>query len=158
MIGVGDDAIDFTVDCTDGPFTLSERVKKGPVLLYFYVVNYGMTCTNYMAEMNERFEDFQKRNIQLFHVNHETIENHLEWVKHTASKYQIISDKDKEVSKAYDCIVTKAKSDKIIGNPNRGFFLVDGNMKIRYCWRAPIPKDTVPMDELFAEIDRALAD
>ena len=156
MPHAGDTVEDFTLDCTDGRFTLSERVKDGPVLLYFYVVNFGKTCTNYMAEMNERFDDFKKRNITLYHVNDASIEDHRDWMNHTASKYQILSDPDKAVCRQFDCIVRKAKSDKIIGYPNRGFFLIDKDLKVLFSWQADMPMETVPMDELFTEIDKAL--
>ena len=156
MPRAGDRVEDFTLDCTDGRFTLSERVKGGPVLLYFYVVNFGKTCTNYMAEMNERFDDFKKRNITLYHVNDASLEDHRGWMNHTASKYQILSDPDKAVCRQFDCIVRKAKSDKIIGYPNRGFFLIDKDLKVLFSWQADMPMETVPMDELFAEIDKAL--
>ena len=57
----------------------------------------------------------------------------------------------------FDCIVTKAKNEKIIGNTNRAFFLIDRDLRIRYCWRADVPMDTVPFDELLDAIDKALS-
>lgn len=156
MPQAGDTAPDFTAMCTDGEFTLSERVKNGPVLIYFYVVNYGKTCTDYMAQLNERYDDFRSRGITLYHLNHDSVENHRDWMKHTDSKYEIISDPDKKVSTAYGCIVVRAKSDKILGYTNRGFILVGKDMKVLYSWQAYMPMDTVPMDELFAEIDKAM--
>ena len=156
MLEVGDKAIDFTMDSTRGSFTLSERVKDGPVLLYFYVVNYGKTCTDYMAQLNERYDDFCSRGITLYHSNHDSVENHRDWMKHTDSKYEIISDPDKKVSTAYGCIVVRAKSDKILGYTNRGFILIGKDMKVLYSWQAYMPMETVPMDELFDNIDRAL--
>ena len=158
MLQTGDEAIDFTKPSTSGTFTLSERVKDGPVLIYFYVVNFGMTCTEYMEKMNERLDDFKGRGVTLCHLNPDSVENHLDWIRHTDCRYEIISDIDQEVSRAYDCIVTKARNDKLIGKTNRAFILIDRDMKIRYCWRADMPTDTVPMDELFASIDAALSD
>lgn len=156
MLRSGDVAIDFSLMSTEGAFTLSERVRDGPILLYFYVVNYGRTCTDYLATLNERYDDFKRRGIRLYQVNHETLENHRDWMRHTASRYEILSDTDKKVSREYDCIVKKAKSDKIIGNPNRAFFLIGPDMRVLYSWQADMPMDTVPMDELFAEIDKVL--
>ena len=130
MLRPGDDAIDFTADSTDGLFTLSERVKEGPVLLYFYVINYGRTCTDYIAQLNERSEDLSRLGIRMFQVNNDSVENHRDWMRHTASEYDIISDTDCKISRSYDCIVRKAKSEKIIGNPNRGFFLIGRDMKV----------------------------
>ena len=156
MPHAGDMAPDFTAMCTDGEFTLSERVKDGPVLLYFYVVNYGRTCTDYLATMNERFEDFRSRGITLYQVNHDSIENHRDWMRHTASKYEIVSDPGEGISRSYGCIVVRAKSDKILGNPNRGFFLIGKDMRVLYAWQAYWPTETVPMDELFERMDEAV--
>lgn len=157
MYGVGDVVDDFTLESTNGSFTLSERVRDHHVLLYFYVVNFGKTCTDYMAVMNEHYSDLQRLNVELVHINPETVSNHREWMRSTASLYEHLSDRDQTVSKKFDCIVTKAKSDKIIGNTNRAFFLIDGGMRVRYCWRADMPNDTIPMDELMSTLDSELS-
>lgn len=156
MYQVGSTVRDFTLDSTEGKFVLSERVKKGPVLLYFYVVNYGQTCTNYMEDMNEGFDDFTKRNISLIHVNPSSVEEHRGWIKHTDSLYEHICDENQIISKEFDCIITKAKNEKIIGKTNRAFFLIDENMKIKYLWKADLPTDTVLISQLLAEIDSVL--
>ncbi len=156
MLSVGDTVDDFTLDSTDGKFTLSERVRDGYVLLYFYVVNYGKTCTDYMGLMNERVEDFKKLNVTMYHVNPETIENHRAWMEHTDAQFVHLSDREQKVSRMFDCIVIKAKNDKILGYTNRGFFLIGSDMKIRYAWRADWPNNTVPMDELLDSIGKAV--
>ena len=70
---VGDRVDDFTLESTKGTFTLSERVKEGPVLLYFYVINYGKTCTDYISLMDERADEFKAMNVSLVHVNNDTL-------------------------------------------------------------------------------------
>ena len=152
----GDRAEDFTLPSTEGVFTLSERVKKGPVLLYFYVVNFGMTCTNYIALMDERADEFRAMNVSLVHVNYDTIENHRAWIEHTGTSYEHLSDLDMRVSRQFGFVVRKAKSHKIMGKTNRGFVLIDGDMTIRYLWRPDMPMDTVPIDELLEKVREAL--
>lgn len=154
MIAAGDRVDDFTLESTDGAFTLSERVKGGYVLLYFYVVNYGKTCTDYISMMNDRFEEFSRLKTTMFHVNPDTVENHRAWMEHTGSRYVHLSDADQIVSRRFDCIVAKARSDRIIGHTNRAFFLIDPDMVVRYAWRADWPEDTVPMNVLLEEIGR----
>lgn len=156
MYSEGDTVEDFTLESTEGVFTLSQRVKERNVLLYFYVVNFGKTCTDYMGLMNERFHDLEERGVELVHVNPDPVENHREWIRGTASLYEHLSDRDQTVSRDFDCIVTKAKNPNIIGNTNRAFFLIDRDMRVRYCWRAELPNDTVPMDELLDRIDESL--
>lgn len=158
MLSAGDKAIDFTLESTNGgSFTLSERVREGPVLLYFYVVDFGMTCTNYMELMNERFDQFGELNVSLVHINDGSIESHREWIARTESMYEHLSDMDEIITKKYDATIRQAKKETMIGRVNRCFFLVDRDMTLRYVWYAEWPMDTVPMDELFENIRKALA-
>lgn len=157
MLSVGDKAIDFTLESTNGgTFTLSERVKEGPVLLYFYVVDFGMTCTNYMELMNERYDQFKELNVSLVHINEGSIESHKEWIARTESKYEHLSDTDEIITKKYDATIKQAKKETMIGRVNRCFFLVDKDMTLRYVWYAEWPMNTVPMDELFENIRKGL--
>ena len=156
FLKVGDTVDDFTLESTKGTFTLSERVKKGPVLFYFYVINYGKTCTDYIALMDERAEEFRKMNVSLVHVNNDTVENHLAWVKHTGTDYEHLSDKYNSVSRYFGCVVRKARSMKIMGNTDRGFVLIDKDMRIRYIWHAGMPNDIVSIDELIKNVKEAM--
>ena len=156
MYEIGDTVDDFTLESTNGTYTLSERVQNNYALLYFYVVNFGKTCTDYMALMNERLPELQMRGVELVHINPESIENHKEWMRSTVAQFEHLSDKEQTISKKFDCIVTNANNKKIIGNTNRALFLIDKDMRIRYCWRAEVPHDTVPMDELIMKIDEAI--
>ena len=156
FLKVGDTVDDFTLESTKGVFTLSERVKQGPVLFYFYVINYGKTCTDYIGLMDERADEFKAMNVSLVHVNNDTVENHHAWVKHTGTDYEHLSDKYNSVSKYFGCIVRKARSMKIMGNTDRGFVLIDKDMRIRYIWHAGMPNDTVPIDELIKNVKEAM--
>ncbi len=156
IIGVGDKANDFTLESTNGRYNLYDRLKNKRQLLYFYVVNYGKTCTDYMELMNERFDELAELNIELVHINPETVENHKEWIKHTSSLYEHLSDKDQVISKEFDCIITKCDNEKVLGKTNRAFFLIDYDGEILYAWRAPIPHNTVPMSELIANMRKTI--
>lgn len=156
MLSAGSKAVDFTVDSTKGGFTLSERVRDSPVLLYFFPMINGKTCGEYLALMIERADEFRDLGIDLVNINHDTMENHRSWIEHTGSPFEDLSDPDLEVCKAYDVIVRRAKSDVLIGKTNRAFMLIDKGMTIRYAWCADIPSETVPMNELFPALKAAL--
>ncbi|MGN1044767.1 MAG: peroxiredoxin family protein [Candidatus Methanomethylophilaceae archaeon] len=157
MYEVGDIVKDFTLESTEGSYTLSERVRDNYALLYFYVVNFGKTCTDYIALMNERSSDFKRRNVELVHINPESVENHRDWIRSTSSLFEHLSDRDQAVSRDFDCIISGTDNDRINGKTNRALFLIDGDMRVRYCWRAAVPHDTVPMDTLLEAIDEALS-
>jgi len=83
----GDKAHDFTaVRVRDGVFTLSSAVRETPILLYFYPVNFGMTCTRYIASMNEMFEEFENLGIKMFHLNPDNVDILTEWMDRTESR------------------------------------------------------------------------
>ena len=63
---------------------------------------------------------------------------------------------NKKVSRQFGFIVRKTKSPKIMGNPNRGFVLIDKDMTIWYLWRPDFPNDTVPIEELLDSVRGAL--
>ena len=59
---VGDTVPDFEMESTDGTvFRLSEAVKKNPVLVNFYVGDFGINCTNYMTKFNERIGEIAQK-------------------------------------------------------------------------------------------------
>ena len=154
---VGDKAPDFTRPCVRcGEFTLSTKVREGPVLLYFYPVNYGQTCTYYIDLMNESYDEFEKAGVRMFHLNPANVEDHSKWMDRVCSKYDHISDRDQEVSRRYGMIITHPEHPKVFGFTNRGFVLVDADMTIRYVWRAERPIHTVDMVSLIAHIRKAL--
>ena len=158
MLKVGDRAIDFTMESSNGgTFTLSKRVKDGPVLLYFYVVDFGRTCTDYMELMNERYDRFKELNVSLVHINEGSMESHLSWIERTEARYEHLCDDGMEMAKRYDAIITQAKNEKLIGRINRCFFLVGSDMVLRYVWYAEWPTDTVPMDELLEKVREGLS-
>ena len=52
---VGDIAPDFTLESTNGEkFNLYSELEKGPILLNFYVGDFGINCQNYLTKFIDR--------------------------------------------------------------------------------------------------------
>jgi peroxiredoxin Q/BCP len=155
--GTGDAAPDFTLPCVRcGEFTLSSKVKESPVLLYFYPVNYGDTCTRYIGLMNEMYDEFERIGIKMFHINPASVEDHGKWMDRIDSLYDHISDTDQKVSKRYGMIITHPEHPKVREFTNRGFVLIDKKMRIRYIWRAERPVHTVDIADLIDKLHNIL--
>jgi len=151
----GDTAPDFTMPCVlGGTFTLSSETKKHPVLLYFYPANYGLMCTYYSEKMNEYLNDFENAGVKVFHVNDSAVEDHIKWMDRVSSEYDHISDIDQKVSRIYGMIINDYEGPGSM--INRGFVLVDADMKIRYLWRAEIPPDIRDLRTLIENIRNIL--
>jgi len=156
-LNVNDKAPDFIAPCVwCNEFTLSSKVREQPVLLYFYPVNYGSTCTRYIEMMNEVHDRFEELGIKVFHINPGPVEDHEKWMDRMDSKYDHISDTEQRVSKRYGMIITHPEHPKVSGFTNRGFVLVDKKMIIRYVWRANRPNDTIDLLSLIGEIQNIL--
>lgn len=92
----------------------------------------------------------------MIHINDEPLENHFAWIEHTGSKFEDLSDEEKKVCRMFDALIERAKNPAMIGRTNRAFFLIDRNMVVKYAWRAYMPMDTVPINELLERITPSL--
>jgi len=152
---IGDVAPDFKMPSVDrDEFHLYDELKKGPILLNFYVGDFGINCTNYMMKMIELAPEFENIGVRIFPINPDGLENHRIFRERLSSPYDHINDVKQEVSRTYGAIVEE--SPIIKGFTNREFFFIGTDKKIRFVWRAPVPKVLPDMDELLAEIKRTL--
>ena len=155
-LGIGDDAPDFRMPSVKKKeFHLYGELKDGPILLNFYVGDFGINCSTYMMKMAELAPLFEKMNVRIFPINPDSLDNHKIFAERLNSPYDHIFDDGQAVSKAYGAIVEE--SPIIKGFTNREFFLIDERGKIRYIWRAPTPKVLPDMDEVAGEVRKALS-
>ena len=152
---VGDTAPDFTVDSTNGEkFNLYSELKKGPILLNFYVGDFGINCTNYMAKFIESYDRISDLGVRMVPINPDSLDSHKLFKERLGAPFDYLFDKDKEVSKQFGAIV--GPGHMVSGFTNREFFLIDKEGKIRYTWKAPIPKVLPELDEVVEGIKKAL--
>ena len=152
---VGDTAPDFTVDSTNGEkFNLYSELKKGPILLNFYVGDFGINCTNYMAKFIESYDRISDLGVRMFPINPDSLDSHKLFKERLGAPFDYLFDKDEEVSKKFGAIV--GPGHMVSGFTNREFFLIDKEGKIRYTWKAPIPKVLPELDEVVEGVKKAL--
>ncbi|MDR0778501.1 MAG: redoxin domain-containing protein [Methanomassiliicoccaceae archaeon] len=152
---VGDPASDFKMPSIDREeFHLYGELKKGPILLNFYIGDFGINCTTYMTRMIELAKDFNDLGVRIFTINPDGLDSHRSFRDRLGSPYDHIHDIKQEVSKTYGAIVED--SPMIKGFTNREFFLIDTEGKIRYIWRSPVPRVLPNMDELLAEVKKVI--
>ena len=152
---VGDTAPDFTVDSTSGEkFNLYTELKKGPILLNFYVGDFGINCTNYMAKFIESYDKISELGVRMVPINPDSLDSHKLFKERLGAPFDYLFDKDKEVSKQFGAIV--GPGHMVSGFTNREFFLINKDRKIRYTWKAPIPKVLPELDEVVEGVKKAL--
>jgi len=108
----GDPAPDFTAQAAVGGksfgFTLSEALKRGPVVLYFYPKSFTKGCTIEAHQFAEAAENFSALGATLIGLSSDSIETQLEFsAKECRDKFPVAADPSLSVIRAYDAVRTK---------------------------------------------------
>lgn len=86
-------------------FSLSEALKKGPVVLYFYPKSFTSVCTLEAHEFAEAMDQFQAMNTTIIGVSNDTIETQKKFsTMECNNKFPVGSDVDLNLIKTYDAI------------------------------------------------------
>lgn len=154
MINTGDIAPDFTMPSTDGEFHLYEELKNGPILLNFYVGDFGINCTNYMTKFIESIDKFNELGVRIVPINPDSLQSHGIWKERMGAPFEYVHDEKQTVSKEYGAIVVN--SDLVKGFTNREFFLIGTDHVVRYTWKAPEPKVLPEVAEVLDGVKKGL--
>ncbi len=134
----GEEAPDFTAQLALGgkefSLTLSEALKQGPVVLYFYPKAFTSGCTVEAHLFAEATEDFAALGATVFGVSHDTLEVLKDFsVKECRNKFAVVSDPDGQIIKAYAARLwfgsNMAKRVSYVITPDRKVFFLYNSMK-----------------------------
>ncbi len=154
-MNVGDKAPDFTVASTDrDSFDLYEQLKDGPILLNFYVGDFGINCTNYMSKFIEQYDRITSAGVRMVTINNDNMDSHKMFKDRLGAPFEFLYDQDKTVAKEYGAIV--GPGFMVTGFTNREFYLIDRDGTIRFIWRSPQPKVLPTVDEIVEGIKVSL--
>ena len=154
-LNVGDTAPDFTVDSTSGEsFNLYTELEKGPILLNFYVGDFGINCMNYTTKFIESYSRIEELGVRMVPINPDSMDSHKLWKQRLGAPFDFLFDKDQNVSKLFGAIV--GPGFMVTGFTNREFFLIGKDKKILYTWKAETPKCLPEVDEVVEGIKKVL--
>jgi thioredoxin-dependent peroxiredoxin len=106
----GTKAPDFTTEASLGgkafTFSLSEALKQGPVVLYFYPAAFTSGCTIEAHNFAEATDKFKSMGATVIGVSKDTIETlHKFSVSECRSKFAVAADSDQKIMKSYDAVL-----------------------------------------------------
>jgi peroxiredoxin len=91
---------------TDLTFTLSEALKKGPVVVYFYPKSFTSVCTEEAHLFAEAISEFETLGSSVIGISTDTIETQREFSRMACrDKFPVAADPKGNVAKAYDVLV-----------------------------------------------------
>lgn len=86
-------------------FTLSEALKKGPVVVYFYPKSFTSVCTEEAHLFAEAMPGFEKLGSSVIGVSADTIETQREFSRtECRDKFPVAADPNGKIVKAYDVL------------------------------------------------------
>jgi peroxiredoxin Q/BCP len=99
---VGDKAPDFTLMDEQGrPVSLKDFQGKKPVILYFYPKDFSPGCTTEACSFRDDYKAYEEKGAIVVGVSLDSVESHTRFSQKYKLPFPILSDKKKEVAKAY---------------------------------------------------------
>ena len=130
-IDVGAKAPDFTLPNQDRePITLSQELKKGPVVLAFMPGAFSGTCTAETCTLRDSSSDLKQVNANVLGITVDTFFSLKAWADTLKPGFPLLSDFNKTVIRQYDVVNPDMIGLKDIAK--RSVFVLDRNGIVRY--------------------------
>jgi peroxiredoxin Q/BCP len=97
---VGEEAPDFELPGTDGPFKLSDH-RGGRVVLLFYPGDNTTVCTKQFCSYRDRADDFAALDATVVGISSQDLASHEGFIAKNRLNVPLLADVDKQVAKAY---------------------------------------------------------
>jgi len=99
---VGDTAPNFTLSDERGlPVSLKDYLGKKVVVLYFYPKDFTSGCTAEACSFRDNYKLYQSKGAVVIGVSLDSVESHSKFSEKYNLPFAILSDRNKEVAKAY---------------------------------------------------------
>jgi thioredoxin-dependent peroxiredoxin len=138
---VGEQAPDFELQGTDGPFKLSEHRGERVVLL-FYPGDNTMVCTRQFCSYRDRAEDFSKLGATVVGVSSQSLDSHQAFSAKHGLNVPLLADEDRSVAKLYSATMPG------LGSTARSVIVIDEQGVVRHRHDHRLGLDYQTVDEL----------
>ncbi|MBA2406722.1 MAG: peroxiredoxin [Chitinophagales bacterium] len=146
-ISIGAPAPEFSLyDTFKNKISLSSFRGKKVVLLFFPFAFSG-TCTRELCEMRDNYGFYEQLNAEVVGISVDSLYTNAKFKEMNGFNFTLLSDFNKEVSKAYDSLIENFAFD-YHGVSKRASFLIDADGKIAYAEILPSPGDYPDLTKL----------
>lgn len=122
---VGEQAPDFELPGTDGPFKLSEHRGERVVLL-FYPGDNTLVCTKQFCSYRDRADDFAALDATVVGISSQNLDSHEAFAAKHGLNVPLLADTDKAVAKAYSAYAPR------LGATKRAAIVIDEDGVVRH--------------------------
>jgi peroxiredoxin Q/BCP len=142
---LGEQAPDFELPGTDGPFRLSDHRGERVVLL-FYPGDNTMVCTKQFCSYRDRADDFATLNATVVGISSQDLASHEGFVAKHGLNVPLLADVDKDVAKLYGAFSPRLGT-------KRAAIVIDEQGIVRHRHDHLLGLDYQSVDELKATLD-----
>jgi peroxiredoxin Q/BCP len=142
---LGEQAPDFELEGTNGPFRLSEHRGERVVLL-FYPGDNTMVCTKQFCSYRDRAQDFAELNATVVGISSQDVASHEGFIAKHGLNVPLLADVDKRVAKAFSAFSPRLGT-------KRAVVVIDGQGIVRYRHDHLLGLDYQSVDQLRSALD-----
>jgi peroxiredoxin len=146
-ITVGSIAPDFTLwEAPGKSVTLSEELKKGPVVLVFYPADFSPVCEKELCQFRDVLADYNALGATVLGISVDGIFSHAAFKEKNGIEFPLLSDWEKKTINDYGIVY-----ENLAGMTNvakRSVFVVDVDNTVVYAWVSDNPGKLPPFEEV----------
>ena len=105
------------------------------LVMYFYPKDSTPGCTTEGQDFRDNYKKFKKLNAEIIGVSRESIKSHENFKLKQSFPFELLSDPDEKVCKAFDVMKLKSMYGREYMGVDRSTFIVDARGKIKSEWR-----------------------
>jgi peroxiredoxin Q/BCP len=105
MLAAGNRAPDFTVhNQNDEPVGLTDLLKNGPLILYFYPADFTPGCTREACALRDLYAQLAAVGVRVAGVSPQTAQSHTAFAAKYALPFTLLCDPHKVLARAYGVV------------------------------------------------------
>ena len=126
----------FKADCTSNLYLSNKDFIGKNLVIYFYPKDSTPGCTTEGQDFRDNFKVFKKLNTEILGVSRESIKSHENFKSKQSFPFELLSDPDEKVCKAFDVMKLKSMYGRQYIGIDRSTFLINIKGKIIKEWRS----------------------
>lgn len=128
----GELAPDFTLESTGGEFNLYQKLKGGPILIMFYMGDFGTTCTWSLNKLAEITPALHEMGVKVVGISVNPMSFHNRFHSRMNFPFPLLADTGREATTAYGCLIENHPL--YAGMAGRAVYIIDKQGIIVYSW------------------------
>jgi len=132
---VGKKCPTFKAEATNDQIISNTSFEGKNFVIYFYPKDSTPGCTTEGQEFRDNIKLFKKMNTEILGVSRESIKSHEKFKSKENFPFELLSDPDEKVCKAFDVMKLKSMYGREYIGVDRSTFIVDLTGKVKAEWR-----------------------